>query len=292
MNQIPAVVSLLLLQLGCEAAVLPSDKLTIQLDKLRDISDKRSQLAQLAQSTNMAPSVEIEPSAYMRVVPGKKLEIRCSATSVPPATIQWFHNGKPYTPYTSKDSLESMVNDERPTYGLQITASKLQFECADRTLAGEFTCVAKNGYGVGSANITIAMPDDVAGEACAETKHLTPEILGKQHESLNVEPAKIYMWTDVRFEHEGASVQLFCRALGNPKPKIEWYHFESDGSTDEAAQNLQYIDDTDSRFEKLANGDLLVKHLQHFATDFSFVCKADNGFGSDKESPFVIPGKD
>lgn len=37
------------------------------------------------------------------------------------------------------------------------------------------------------------------------------------------EPARIYMWTVHRIEVEGADVQLYCRAAGNPAPKVTWY---------------------------------------------------------------------
>ncbi len=34
------------------------------------------------------------------------------------------------------------------------------------------------------------------------------------------------MWTDIRLEQHAAAVQLFCRAGGQPKPKVTWYLME------------------------------------------------------------------
>ena len=31
------------------------------------------------------------------------------------------------------------------------------------------------------------------------------------------------MWSAERIEFQGADVQLFCRALGNPTPTVQWY---------------------------------------------------------------------
>ena len=45
----------------------------------------------------------------------------------------------------------------------------------------------------------------------------------------NFTPAKIYMWTAVRLENEGSTVQLFCRANGWPVPKISWYKISTRG---------------------------------------------------------------
>jgi len=44
-----------------------------------------------------------------------------------------------------------------------------------------------------------------------------------QAELAQSEPARIYMWTIHRIEYEGTDVQLYCRAAGNPAPKVTWY---------------------------------------------------------------------
>ena len=36
------------------------------------------------------------------------------------------------------------------------------------------------------------------------------------------------MWTSHRLEIQGADVQLFCRAAGNPAPKIMWFYVDDD----------------------------------------------------------------
>lgn len=32
------------------------------------------------------------------------------------------------------------------------------------------------------------------------------------------------MWSDLRLEREFVNVQLFCRAVGQPKPEVKWFN--------------------------------------------------------------------
>ena len=41
-----------------------------------------------------------------------------------------------------------------------------------------------------------------------------------------MEPARIYLFTTYRIEMANATVQLLCRAEGNPKPTITWFDRE------------------------------------------------------------------
>jgi hypothetical protein len=48
--------------------------------------------------------------------------------------------------------------------------------------------------------------------------------------------AKIVFWTDTRLERPEATVTLFCRASGEPRPAIEWFE-EDDAAEYQKVQN-------------------------------------------------------
>ena len=54
-------------------------------------------------------------------------------------------------------------------------------------------------------------------------------------------PARIYLWTSVRLELEGTTVQLFCRAEGYPAPKCSWRYSEyGDEIVDDDQHQVSY----------------------------------------------------
>ena len=145
-----------------------------------------------------------------------------------------------------------------------MTKSRLALPCLDASSPRELTvtCVADNGHGQLQSSTKVRL-DTTAGVnvRCAAK------------EARAVQPPRIAMWTDGRFELFGRNAQLFCRATGVPAPTVHWV--DGDG---------QRVKDG-ARFQQLPNGDLLIRASEATAADAAesptgvYTCVATNAFG-------------
>jgi len=139
-------------------------------------------------------------------------------------------------------------------------------------MTGEFKCVADNGHATISSSAAIAVQGSTKCDAQSDTAKRT--LQGKASNVAGLAP-KIFMWTEGRFERIGASVQLYCRARGNPAPTVQW-----------VGENGRSII-TDSTYELLPNGDLLIKNTSDpEKTSGLYSCVVTNDFGQDKVDSF------
>lgn len=92
------------------------------------------------------------------------------------------------------------------------------------------------------------------------------------------EPARVHLWTAVRVEFQGASVQLFCRAEGYPTPQVSW-RYSAEGAKIE----------NDENHTVLPNGDLLIKDINFRDNMGEYYCTAENEAGVDEVSTFLYP---
>nr|XP_027198091.1 neuroglian-like [Dermatophagoides pteronyssinus] len=92
-----------------------------------------------------------------------------------------------------------------------------------------------------------------------------------EKKSLN-SPAKIYFWTQTLMENMGNNVIIHCRAMGFPKPRINWFVNGQLTPIDESSMNGKY--------QVLPNGDLII-HNTTFDDMGVYQCTASNEFGTD-----------
>ena len=86
------------------------------------------------------------------------------------------------------------------------------------------------------------------------------------------------MWSSLRLEYEGASVQLYCRAEGYPAPKCNWRYLDYGAP----------IEDDDVH-QILPNGDLLITDIAWSKNMGDYFCRCENNGGYDEISTFLYP---
>jgi len=221
------------------------------------------------------------------VIPGKQTELVCAVYGRPPPTIRWLKNGVEVESVKSGNELERLENLGIPTLQTAITKSRLSIDCAE--MHGVYTCSADNGYKKIEGNTTLKLATGLAGlkQLKREKTKITEMCSVKKRKDNRLDlmagsPAKIVMWTDTRMEQPDAVAQLFCRANGNPKPKITWYHLKEDGE-----QGERIIDGP--QYTLLKNGDLMVKGPQPEGEGgFSYQCVAKNAYGKDNQTVLLL----
>ncbi|KRX25894.1 Hemicentin-2 [Trichinella nelsoni] len=190
------------------------------------------------------PSIHISllPNSVL-TVEGTPVSLHCAAHGVPTPVIYWKFNGE-YLPQgkleKDRPEMELLMNIGQRTLQSSNTAGQLEIDCITVDQAGIYECVANNGITEVSAKAVIAVKENF------------------------------------RIEMEEASVQLFCRAKGNPMPEIQW--FTGDGK--------RIIND--NRFQILKSGDLLIKR-GNWKLAGLYICKAINELGEDDIQTFYYP---
>ncbi|KRZ59557.1 Neural/ectodermal development factor IMP-L2 [Trichinella nativa] len=212
------------------------------------------------------PSIHISllPNSVL-TVEGTPVSLHCAAHGVPTPVIYWKFNGE-YLPQgkleKDRPEMELFMNIGQRTLQSSNTAGQLEIDCITVDQAGIYECVANNGITEVSAKAVIAVKENTRqNSVCSSGGEVPP---------------KIYMWTDFRIEMEDASVQLFCRAKGNPMPEIQW--FTGDGK--------RIIND--NQFQILKSGDLLIKR-GNWKLAGLYICKAINELGEDDIQTFYYP---
>ncbi|KRZ96391.1 Neural/ectodermal development factor IMP-L2, partial [Trichinella sp. T8] len=212
------------------------------------------------------PSIHISllPNSVL-TVEGTPVSLHCAAHGVPTPVIYWKFNGE-YLPQgkleKDRPEMELFMNIGQRTLQSSNTAGQLEIDCITVDQAGIYECVANNGITEVNAKAVIAVKENTRQNSmCSSGGEVPP---------------KIYMWTDFRIEMEDASVQLFCRAKGNPMPEIQW--FTGDGK--------RIIND--NQFQILKSGDLLIKR-GNWKLAGLYICKAINELGEDDIQTFYYP---
>jgi len=206
------------------------------------------------------------------VTEGSSVSFQCEVNAIPPPVIRWTFNGQTLIQgrFDGDDNtLEKLLNLGLTTIANGITISKLELECVTPNMAGVYACVAENGHQNLESRFRVEVVAANSPISCGKSK--------KSETAVKSGAAPIiYMWTDGRFEREGATAQLFCRARGNPEPTISWQN-----------ENGESVGNS-GLFTVLPSGDLLIK-----STDYSLMggykCTATNEFGEDTAEVFFYP---
>jgi len=247
-------------------------------DRLRDIASiSATELAE-------PPLLRIDNGpTNTAVASGDKLELTCDSFGNPPPTIFWLFNN---SLIGQESSLEGNTVEILHNFGLQTlqkgtTISKLHVDCFDRSKAGVYTCVAQNGFAVKTKSALVSYQKGSEGPRpeCGAAKRIVSD---KQF------APRVYMWTEMRIEISGANVQLFCRAFGNPAPRITWYRGDAKIHIADESPQFEQIH-TGEFYEILPNGDLLVKSGQ-MKTDGGpqyYKCTASSELGDESVEPFI-----
>lgn len=100
------------------------------------------------------------PSRYAEATIGENASIVCRVSSVPPAKVSWFWNGKLLTNHSSFSTYQKIIIYED---GLSIKRSTLVLTNAQESDSSEFYCLAENRAGSVEANFTLHVSLRTAG---------------------------------------------------------------------------------------------------------------------------------
>ncbi|KAL3863626.1 hypothetical protein ACJMK2_005376 [Sinanodonta woodiana] len=202
--------------------------------------------------------------------------LECEVGGSPSPTIHWLRNGERITQGYSQDVKDDEVAFEdkvapngSPLLRLGKVKSRLFLDCVTFNEEGEYTCVAETPFKRISQSTVVKIDDTLHSEERCMVK-----------KAIRGEPARIFLWTALRLEIEGATVQLLCRAEGYPKPEITW----KDSNGKEMKGN-----DPEGLYEILPNGDLLIKDITWARNMGDYFCHAKNNVGRDEVSTFLYP---
>ncbi|XP_043277562.1 leucine-rich repeat-containing protein 24-like [Venturia canescens] len=100
------------------------------------------------------------PSRYVEATIGENASIVCRVSSVPPAKVSWFWNGKLLTNHSAFSSYQKILIYED---GLNMKRSTLVLTNAQESDSSEFYCLAENRAGSVEANFTLHVSLRTAG---------------------------------------------------------------------------------------------------------------------------------
>ncbi|KAL3982286.1 Immunoglobulin I-set domain family protein [Acanthocheilonema viteae] len=186
----------------------------------------------------------------VEIAAGDELVLKCEAIGIPPPIIEWALNGNLIYVVDESNGAEKLHNAGLTTIQYGVTVSKMIVPCIKTKNTMEYKCLASNGY-----------------------QKLEKEDVKCSHKH---SPPIINMWTDGRFERSGATVQLFCRVDGTPRPNITWYNEEN--------SRLDNV----KKYKTLLNGDLIIYDTQWEDLGV-YICIASNEYGQDRIMAFFYP---
>lgn len=228
-----------------------------------------------------------ESDSVIRVNPGQNVVIECQADGIPSPVIYWLYNGARIVQAGSAELetiedkyYENLFNsNEVPLLKLGSTRSKLFVDCVSDKSVGEYICVAETPENRIKKTFTVRLQQQQQQLHDKEMAPIHPTGCLKRLASVASVPARIYMWTEYRLEFEGATIQLFCRATGNPPPTVFWMD-----------RNNQPIHPGNSqKYRLLENGDLMIFNVR-WSTDMGqYLCVAKNDNGQDIVDIFIYP---
>lgn len=236
----------------------------------------------------------VTPPPTKTVSIGESFRLLCKLESMPSATVYWTKDGERIIQGDDlgMEDNEPLYEDQaiaanRPTVRLSSQTSRVYVDCFTPDKAGIYECVAETPYKK-IMHKTIVKPTCVvtdpsffaagyifrllnhvlcSGNSISETVD-TQCLMSKK--TARMEPARIYLFTTYRIEMANATVQLLCRAEGNPKPTITWFDRERNP-----------IGPNTLGYKQLQNGDLVLQSWNLSPSFHFFWCEAENGFGVD-----------
>uniref|UniRef100_A0A8C1K3P7 Hemicentin-1 n=1 Tax=Cyprinus carpio TaxID=7962 RepID=A0A8C1K3P7_CYPCA len=239
------------LTLECEAQAIPTPTLVWYKDANgRIVQIKHTQVSDTGRYTCVATNIagedekdfdvniqvppRLDGPAVERVVEtiSNPVTFACDATGIPPPSLTWLKNGR------------VIENSESLEMHILSGGSKLQISRSQLSDSGTYTCVASNVEGKARKNyhLTIQVPPNIRGS----------ELPSEMSVLLN------------------DSIQLVCRAEGNPTPEIQWL---KDGKTlsRTAQKNIKISPD----------GSTLTVTAVHTSDSGKYTCVATNQAGEE-----------
>lgn len=202
--------------------------------------------------------------------------LECEVGGRPSPTIHWLKNGERIQQGQSHDYLndaasfeEKATPSDQPMLRLGKVKSRLYLDCVTKNDEAEYTCVAETPTERISQSTVLKIEKGLQQE-------VSESCIVKR--AFRGEPARIHLWTALRLEYEGASVQLYCRADGFPAPKCSWRYLDN---------GAPIVDD--ANHEILPNGDLLIKDISWLENMGDYYCRCENSAGIDEISTFLYP---
>ncbi|XP_076367484.1 zwei Ig domain protein zig-4-like [Tachypleus tridentatus] len=197
--------------------------------------------------------------------------LECEAEGNPSPIFHWLKDGQRILQGSWDDLVstldEEMNGNEKITQGVSRTRSRLFLDCVTAKQEGVYSCVAENPYQriSGETVVKLSKEGNTVNALCMAKKSFGT-------------PARIYMWTRTRIEVQGNDIQLFCRASGNPQPKLAWMRGDENGKLIESSE----------KYKILESGDLVIRNLA-WEDLGGYTCLAKNVHGNDKTFTFVYP---
>ncbi|CAG9862575.1 unnamed protein product [Phyllotreta striolata] len=185
----------------------------------------------------IAPVFTVQPeNANVQIGGNAKLE--CVASGTPPPEITWF-----------KNDLEVLPNDADGRIQLSEDRTMLDITKVQESDAGTYVCEAWNEVGMREVSATVDI------------------------QKISFKPAKlVYKPTNMEV-FAGSTIELPCRATGDPKPGISW---RKDGSTIQRT----------GRFKIAPSGNLYMYKVDP-GDQGRYECTALNDYGRDSASGYV-----
>lgn len=166
-------------------------------------------LIKLTDDDVVTPPLFIKPLQPKEVSVGEIVLLETEVQSNPSASFQWFFGNKDVVSFTKQNKIHNIYITDRDN------VSCLCIENMSEELFGVITCRAENFGGSVSCSASLIMREEVK------------EVFGQAPEF--IEPLKSSTLMD------GDQILLRCTVIGEPWPKIDWYH---DGKHIEWARDI------------------------------------------------------
>nr|QWT43346.1 fibroblast growth factor receptor 1 [Alitta virens] len=170
-----------------------------------------------------APHIE-EYHPVRETFEGQRTKLLCKTKGNPKPWVEWFYNGK---------RLRNSPDD-----GIEISRHAVKIASANRTHAGQYSCLASNKLGHAWLNFTLIVHGKkfrFRERRATGRRYNRYGRLRKIHRNaLDEGPPKLHSNKDAKpmyAKPAGGSVEFKCKAVGRPKPTITWLkngkHFTS-----------------------------------------------------------------
>uniref|UniRef100_A0AC35F7B8 Ig-like domain-containing protein n=1 Tax=Panagrolaimus sp. PS1159 TaxID=55785 RepID=A0AC35F7B8_9BILA len=197
-------------------------------------------------------------------------------TSPPEATVFWYKNNKIVHATVTRDlTLSSPYHDNT---GVVLGVSELRHRiCVDSLMDG-------NDPKPFDIKCRIQSSCDPRKIIESNSIVIEPQILRTKKSFANnfYRAPLISLISSSRMEIAGKFVQLYCNAIGNPKPEISWQIIDNED------ENLVYDIENYPFIWTLSNGNLLIDTTKTQEASITLQCIAQNKFGIDNATSSLI----
>ncbi|KAI6201944.1 Immunoglobulin I-set domain protein [Aphelenchoides besseyi] len=201
----------------------------------------------------------------------------CVITTTPPETnVYWYANSELVDVATQQDftihPLDGNSFVQNPIMGGSETTYRI---CID-----EF--MKPNKLNTFKCRIESACDHSLAKESQVMTVRVNENWELENNSAMAQKAPLITMITSTRMEIAGNLLKFFCRASGNPKPKISWKVIDDEiESVYHSLKNYPYI-------YKMNDGSVVIDSSKTDLASISLECRAQNEFGIDRATSTML----